>query len=165
MKKRILFYLLPLILIGCSSTQDLYYWGPSKKGVYAYDANLYEAYKRQTPKSLCILICTYDDIVCHPTGTTLLPPPGICAEYGYILTQQETMQVFAENATNKQKDQLSRSPYGSDPQQGAIKLFQQEMKFYPESVPFLRPFVERLTGQKIEIPALDDNTGKEANYE
>lgn len=156
MKKVIFFGLLTFVFIGCSAPKSLYYWGKTDmNGLSAYDKNLYEAFKCETPKALCELICTYDDMVCHPGGTTLLPPPGICAEYGYLLCQEETMTSFDQNATSAQKKQISNSPYGSDYKQGAVKLFQMEMANYPVSVKFLKDFVERLTGQTIDIPALD----------
>ncbi|MCQ2311886.1 MAG: hypothetical protein MJZ84_00340 [Paludibacteraceae bacterium] len=156
MKKVIFFGLLTLMLIGCSAPKSLYYWGRTDmSGLSAYDKNLYESYKRETPKALCELICTLDDIVCHPNGTRQVPPPGVCAEYGYLLWQDEAMTTFDQNATNAQKKQMTQSPYGSDYKQGAVKLFQMEMANYPVSVKFLKDFVERLTGQTIDVPNLN----------
>lgn len=156
MRKGLLFCILAIILMGCAAPSTLYYWGNTDvNGLSEYDKNLYEAYKHESPKSLCNLICTYDKMVCNPGGTTQLPPPGICAEYGYLLYQDEIMTTFDQNATEKQKKQIHNSPYGSDYKQGAIQLFQKEMEIYPVSVQFLRSFVENFTGQKIDIPALE----------
>ena len=155
--KKVLFYIFgTIVLMSCSGPKTLYYWGKTDmNGVSSYDKNLYDSYKRETPKALCELICTLDDMVCHPIGTRQVPPPGICAEYGYLLYQEEAMTTFDQNATNAQKKQMTQSPYGSDYKQGAIKLFQMEMANYPVSVKFLKDFVERLTGQTIDVPALD----------
>ena len=155
--KKVLFYIFgTIVLMSCSAPKTLYYWGKTDmNGVPSYDKNLYDSYKRETPKALCELICTLDDMVCHPIGTRQVPPPGICAEYGYLLYQEEAMTTFDQNATNTQKKQMTQSPYGSDYKQGAIKLFQMEMANYPVSVKFLKDFVERLTGQTIDVPTLD----------
>lgn len=155
--KKVLFYIFgTIVLMSCSAPKTLYYWGKTDmNGVSSYDKNLYDSYKRETPKALCELICTLDDMVCHPIGTRQVPPPGICAEYGYLLYQEEAMTTFDQNATNTQKKQMTQSPYGSDYKQGAIKLFQMEMANYPVSVKFLKDFVERLTGQTIDVPTLD----------
>ena len=97
---------------SCGVT-SLYYWGGSQNGATAYENLTYKNYDKQSPESLCKLICMYEDIISNTGGTRQLPPPGICAEYGYLLLIPENAVIFAEHATAMQKRLLYSSDYPS----------------------------------------------------
>ncbi len=80
-----------------------------------YDTAVYTYYKKQTPKSLEKVTQMYEKITTDPKGTRQVPPPGACAEYGYLLCLQ-----------------------GNKAQ--GMPLLEKEMELYPES----KKFVERI---------------------
>ena len=83
MKRLIFLSILVLIVTSCNVTQPLYYWGGEQNGTSKYENLAYMSYDKQTPESICRLICVYEDMVNNPAGLRQVPPPGICAEYGY----------------------------------------------------------------------------------
>lgn len=109
-----------------------------------YEELTYLQIDKQDIKSVCRLVAVYEDMVNHPGGIRNVPPPGICAEYAYLLLKPETQMIFDENATDRQKKAFVNSQYGSDYQQKAMKLLEAEMMFYPESVIFIKPLYEKL---------------------
>ena len=80
MKRLLTFVALLFCFTSCGVT-SLYYWGGSQNGATAYENLTYKNYDKQTPESLCKLICMYEDIISNTGGKRQLPPPGICAEY------------------------------------------------------------------------------------
>lgn len=134
-------------LLG-STPKDLYYWGPSGlQGAYAYEENLYRNFKEQSPESVCALICTYEDVVSNPGGQRNMPPPGICAEYGYLLLQAGTAETFANYATDTQKKYFATTAYGDYFRERGAEMFETEMKNYPESALFLKPLIQKIKSQ------------------
>lgn len=131
--------LIILCLSSCASTQ-LYYWGDvASNGVYQYDNAAYNYYDLQSPKAICDLIMIYEDMVTHPGGLRQMPPPGICAEYGYLLLTPDIDQIFASTASPRQKRQMSRTDF----YQYGLDLMQRELYLYPESAQFIEPLVRR----------------------
>ena len=112
MKRLLTFVALLFCFTSCGVT-SLYYWGGSQNGATAYENLTYKNYDKQTPESLCKLICMYEDIISNTGGKRQLPPPGICAEYGYLLLIPENAVIFAEHATAMQKRLLYSSDYPS----------------------------------------------------
>ena len=92
-----------LTLASCGTTSALYYWGPSGGGATGYENAAYRNYKERTPESVCNLIYVYEQIVSRPDGTRKMPPPGICAEYGYLLLQPDVADIFYHNASDRQR--------------------------------------------------------------
>ena len=90
-------------MTSCGVTASLYYWGGTRNGFTTYDHLAYKHTDKQTPEFICKLICMYEDIVSNPGGTRSMPPPGICAEYGYMLLIPENATIFAKHATAMQK--------------------------------------------------------------
>ena len=127
-------------LASCAPKQ-LYYWGPSMSGdnAYKYDVAAYDYYKQQSPKAICELIVTYEDMVTHAGGIRQVPPPGVCAEYGYLLLSPDIEEIFAASASNKQKRMMSRTDF----REYGIELMQKEIEYYPESAQFIEPLVKR----------------------
>lgn len=123
----------------------LYNWGGwYNSNTTAYEHYAYQNYKKQTPESVCALIVTYEDMVNHPGGERGVVPPGICAEYGYLLLQPDSAQLFEQNATEAQKKVFSSSDYGALFREKGAALFEQEMELYPESALFIRPLMAKL---------------------
>ena len=133
-----------LILSSCATT-SLYYWGGYANGATTYEHLAYKSYDKQTPESICKLIVAYEDMVKNPGGTRQIPPPGICAEYGYLLLQPETAEAFAGAATPAQKKFFEESDYNTLFRQRGEEMLQKEIELYPESAPFIAPLVKRFT--------------------
>lgn len=146
MKRLIFLAVLALTITSCSVTQPLYYWGGEQKGTSKYENLAYMSYDKQTPESLCKLICVYEDMVSHPAGSRLVPPPGICAEYGYLLLQPQTAETFVQNATPGQKRVFkdAGTDYATWFRMHGEEMMEKEMVLYPESAHFIKPILEKL---------------------
>lgn len=138
--------ILCLLVVGVSSCgySSLYYWGGVYDDATRYEHLAYKNYRTQTPESICALICMYEDVVNNPGGVRALPPPGVCAEYGYLLLMPESASVFAKHATAKQKRTFSSSDYSTSFQEKGKEMLQKELDLYPESAMFIGPLVKKL---------------------
>ena len=134
-----------LMLSSCGRTSSLYYWGENTNGTTTYEHLAYKSYDKQTPESLCKLIVAYEDIVSHPKGTRQVPPPGICAEYGYLLLQSGTAETFSNHATLNQKMTFEGLDYAKLFRQRGEEMMKKEIELYPESERFIAPLLKRLT--------------------
>lgn len=133
------------VLSSCGPTKpQLYSWGGSTNGTSRYEENAYRHYKSQTPEALCELMVTYESMVNNPGGERMVPPPGICAEYGYILLDPENARVFAETATDRQKAMMVRTDYV----EYGVELLQREIQYYPEAKKFIEPIIKRIKHQE-----------------
>ena len=144
MKNLFLLTLLTFCLTSCGSTSSLYSWGGVQNGATTYENLAYKNYDKQTPESLCKLICMYEDIVSNPGGIRKMPPPGICAEYGYMLLIPENANIFAEYATSMQKRTFISTDYASFFPERGKEMMLKEIELYPESAKFIAPLIERL---------------------
>lgn len=144
MKKLLISSLVLFCLTSCGVTSPLYYWGGTQNGATTYENLAYKNYDKQTPESLCKLICMYEDIVTNVGGTRMMPPPGICAEYGYMLLIPENAKIFEDYATPVQKKIFASADYASFFPEKGKALLQKEMELYPESAKFIAPLIERL---------------------
>ena len=136
-----------LLLSACGSASGvLYNWGGSALNdpTTKYERYAYRSAARQTDKSTCEMLLMYEELVSRPGGSRQVPPPGICAEYAWLLAQPETAAVFARQATSKQKEAYPFTDYTAGFLARSRELFEQEMRYYPESVVFLKPLTERL---------------------
>ena len=134
-----------LLLSACGPTAEvLYYWGGSHEGVSDYERYAYRSTARETPESLCALLLRYEKLVSNPGGLRQVPPPGICAEYAWLLVQPETAVTFAEHASDRQKAAYGFTDYGAGFRERSRELFEMEMRYYPESIVFIKPLAERL---------------------
>ena len=136
--------LVSLVLTSCGMTTSLYYWGGVQNGATTYEDLAYQNYDKQTPESICKLICMYEDMVTYPGGTRRVPPPGICAEYGYMLLIPENAAIFAEHATGMQRRSFASTDYASFFTEKGKEMLQKEIELYPESAKFIAPLIERL---------------------
>ncbi len=148
-----------LLLASCGPTSSLpsyhplYYWGGQHTkfnvSASAYEDSGYNYYVKQTPEAICALIVAYEDMVSNPGGIRKVPPPGICAEYAYLLINPTTADMFAEHATVTQKAVFrGEKDYVTFFSRYAGELFEKEMGLYPESQVFIKPLVEKIRGSK-----------------
>lgn len=143
MRKLFILVLVAFCLTSCGTS--LYYWGGTVNGATEYEHLAYRNYSKQTPESICKLICMYEEIVTYPGGSRKVPPPGICAEYGYMLLKPETAGIFANHATSMQKKTFSSSEYETFFPERGKQLMLKEIELYPESAKFIAPLIERLS--------------------
>lgn len=143
MKKSVIILVATMILSSCS-VSSLYYWGGESNGTTLYETLAYKDYKTQTPDALCKLICAYENIVTHPAGTRMIPPPGICAEYGYLLLLPETAATFEKNATRAQKRVFKGSDILTIFNKRGKEMLIKEIVLYPESTKFIQPLIKKL---------------------
>ena len=144
MKKLIAAAVAAAFLSSCGvTTSTLYYWGGAQKGTTAYENLAYQSYDKQTPKTVCDLVAVYENMVSHPGGSRQVPPPGICAEYGYLLLQPETATTFLNNATAAQKKLFSSEDYGTLFSEKGKEMLQKEIELYPESTKFIEPIIRK----------------------
>lgn len=144
MRKAFLALVALLTLYSCGTPNTLYYWGDIQDGTTAYENLAYLSYEKQTPKSICDLVALYEDMVTNPGGARQVPPPGICAEYGYLLLQPETATVFMENASKRQKRLFESSDYVVLFRERGKELLEKEIQLYPESIRFIQPILKRI---------------------
>ena len=143
MKKIILLLVITICFTSCGTT-SLYYWGYSTQGTSAYEALSYKRTDKESPQVICKVIEMYENLLAYPGGSRQVPPPGICAEYAYMLMQPDIINIFNSNATPYQTRVFNESSYGNNPTSKAIKLFEQEITLYPESAQFILPLLNRL---------------------
>lgn len=144
MKKTIVFLIALMLLSSCGMTNTLYYWGGTQNGTTAYENLAYQSYDKQTPASICNLVAVYENMVTNPGGTRQVPPPGICAEYGYLLLQPETAETFLNNATPSQKRLFESDDYSALFLDRGKEMLQKEIELYPESAIFIEPLIKKL---------------------
>lgn len=126
-------------MTSCAS-ERLYYWGqPASDGAFKYDEVAYNYYDKQSPQAICELMVTFEEMVSNPGGSRKMPPPGICAEYGYLLLTPDIDQIFASTATPRQRNAMTRTDF----YQYGLELMQKEIEYYPESAQFIKPLIDR----------------------
>jgi hypothetical protein len=96
------------IAAGCATNTEKYHWGE-------YDSSLYAYYR--DPSKVAELSAALEAVVKDAEQTKSVVPPGVYAEYGYLLLQQ-----------NRSKE--------------AIGLFEQEKSSWPESTVFMNRMIQ-----------------------
>ena len=143
--KKVLIVLATLsALCSCGTTSSLYYWGDDAGGQSTYEQCFYKMAKTQSPQSICNLVAAYENIIRNPKGTRQLPPPGVCGEYGYLLLQPHTAEIFATNATAAQKKLFEGDDFILIFRQRGEEMLKAEFTNYPESERFIRPLLEKM---------------------
>lgn len=145
MNRLIISVILATVMTSCVTTQSLYWWGGASGDASKYESLAYQFYDKQTPKTICDLVATYEKMVSNPTGSRRMPPPGICAEYGYLLLQPETATAFMNNDSYGQKRLFKSSNYDALFQERGKEMLQKEVMLYPESAVFILPLIKKLT--------------------
>ena len=147
MRRIVLIISLLLVFSSCVSTTTMYYWGPVSNGASKYEKLTYKNYDQHTPESICDLVVLYEDMVNNPGGTRNTIPPGICAEYGFLLLQEYTLDSFEKYATKKQRSVFNTDDYATLFSAKGIEMLEKEIELYPESETFILPFLQRLKSQ------------------
>ena len=112
MKKFLIGAVITLLAVSCTTTKPLYDWKGYDDAVYAYT-------KTSDEKSITNLIKIYEKLIRKSGGSRQVPPPGVCADYGYILIKK--------GETSKGKELLIK-----------------ETVLYPESKQFVDRILKRL---------------------
>ena len=144
MKKILTLIIVVSCLTSCGISTQLYDWGGSLSTTTTYENLTYRHYHQQSPESICGLLCMYEEMINNPGGSRQVPPPGICAEYGYLLLKKENADIFAAHATESQKKTFEFTDYASHFPEKGKKLLQMEIELYPESAKFITPLIDRL---------------------
>lgn len=105
MKKSIILAISIVMLASCSSKKALYTWDK-------YEVASYNYLKNSDEKSTQELIKTYQRIIKKQKGSRKVVPPGIYADYGFLLLQ-------------------------SDQTEEGTAMLKKEIKLYPESQLFI----------------------------
>ena len=118
MKRDSLLIILVLFLISsCAPSTSLYTWGSKKK--YSYHNASYNYLKVNDEASINVLRSSYIDIINKQKGTRKTVPPGIYADYGFMLISL-------------------------DEKEEGIEMLKKEMVLYPESTIFITRILNML---------------------
>ena len=136
-----------LMFSSCSTT-SMYYWGPVSfsDNTTSYEKSTYNYFKYHSPESICSMIETYRDIMIECEANERMIPPGVCADFGYILLNPENATYFNEYATKSQKKMMEGIifyEYGKE-------LLEKEIELYPESRQFIEPILKRMSSENKE---------------
>ena len=146
--KKILLTLVVSALFSSCATMTLYDWGGTgMRSASAYEQLTYNHYDKQTPESFCSLLCLYEKMVTRPGGSRKMPPPGICAEYGYMLLLPQAAETFLNHASSAQRAQFKDRDIASYFHGRGTEMVEKEIALYPESVVFIRPLLKKLSGK------------------
>jgi hypothetical protein len=113
MKKVLVAAVAVLTLASCGTVQpDLYSWYDSEDATYQYT-------KRASEEKLAEAMAQYKKVISTQKGARGVVPPGVNAEYGYLLVK----------AGQKQE---------------GLTLLKQEVALYPESEKFISRIIKQL---------------------
>jgi hypothetical protein len=104
-------FFIAFLVSSCSTQQVLYNWG-------SYDDAVYNYIKAGDQASKEALIAVYDNLINNPSGGRKVVPPGVYADYGYLLIKS------GENKKGKE-------------------FLEMEINLYPESKPFIERILKR----------------------
>ena len=151
MKKFWIFLFLTAFFCSCNIPKDLYSWG-------LYEDSYYNFYKKHSPESYAQLYSSYSAMVTVPGGVRGVVPPGIYAEYGYLLLAPETPAILIEYYSNPKNfpKKVRQTMEGTDWSQvfapevlraKGLEMLQKEIELYPESATFLEPIINKFNRQ------------------
>ena len=112
MKKLFIAVALAFSFGSCTTTNSLYSW-------YDYEGITYQYSKRQTEELKDKVLMQYQKLIKGQKATRGVVPPGMYAEYGYLL-------------------------YKIGKKEEGIEFLKQEMELYPESEKYISRIVKQL---------------------
>lgn len=112
MRKIILSAVCVMAFASCQVQQSLYSWYDSEDATYTYT-------KRGTEETLTKAMAQYEKVINKQNGTRKVVPPGVNAEYGYLL-------------------------YKAGKKEEGLALLKAEIKAYPESEKFISRIINQL---------------------
>jgi hypothetical protein len=80
-RKYLLMAVISIFAVSCAPTKPLYNWRGYDDAVYAYT-------KSSDEKSNENLVNVYEKLIKKSGGSRQVPPPGVCADYGYVLIKK-----------------------------------------------------------------------------
>ena len=104
--------LIALITTSCTSTQHLYSW-------YNYEDIVYQYSKNPNEKLQAKVLEQYKMVTEHQRGLRATVPPGLYAEYGFLL-------------------------YKTGKKEEGIKFMKQEIELYPESEMYISRIIKQI---------------------
>ncbi|MBR6141186.1 MAG: DUF4810 domain-containing protein [Bacteroidaceae bacterium] len=104
--------ILALSVTSCVTTNSLYSW-------YGYEDAVYTNYKKPTDKSQAKVLEQYRAVIEKQKGTRGAVPPGLYAEYGFLL-------------------------YKTGSKEEGINYMKQEIALYPESQIYISRIINQL---------------------
>ncbi|MCX6228483.1 MAG: DUF4810 domain-containing protein [Bacteroidia bacterium] len=78
-------FIIAVLLASCSSQKPLYSWGK-------YEITSYNYLNNSDEKSTKAIIKAYQKIISSQKGTRKMVPPGVYADYGFVLLQANKTQ-------------------------------------------------------------------------
>ena len=112
MKKILLTLFVIMTITSCTTTTTLYSW-------YNYEDITYQYSKRKTDELQTKVLEQYQKLTEKQKGTRGMVPPGLYAEYGYLL-------------------------YMTGKQEEGLKFLKEEIKLYPESEKYISRIIKQL---------------------
>lgn len=112
MKKLFMAFALVVCFCSCSTTNNLYSW-------YGYEDATYQFSKRQTEELKEKVLAQYQRLIKEQKGARGVVPPGMYAEYGYLL-------------------------YKTGKKEEGIGFLKQEIEQYPESEKYISRIIKQL---------------------
>lgn len=112
MRKFIISAICIMALASCQSNQSLYSWYDSEDATYDY-------VKRGTEEKLAKAMAQYEKVIRKQKGLRKTVPPGVNAEYGFLL-------------------------YKAGKKEEGLTLLRAESKAYPESEKFISRIIKQL---------------------
>ena len=112
MKKLLLVIGCMIALASCTTQKTLYSWYDSEDATYNYT-------KKATEEALQKAMVQYEKVISKQNGTRKVVPPGVNAEYGYLL-------------------------YKAGKKEEGLALLRAEIKAYPESENFISKIIKQL---------------------
>jgi hypothetical protein len=112
MKKIFLTLFVVATIVSCTTTQTLYSW-------YNYEDITYQYSKKRTDELKVKVLEQYQKLSEKQKGTRGVVPPGLNAEYGYML-------------------------YMTGKQDEGLKFLKEEIKLYPESEKYISRIIKQL---------------------
>lgn len=112
MKKLLLSAFAVLTITSCTTTKTLYSW-------YNYEDITYQYSKKRTDELKVKVMEQYQKLTDKQKGTRGVVPPGLYAEYGYML-------------------------YMTGKQEEGLNFLKEEIKLYPESEKYISRIIKQL---------------------
>lgn len=112
MRKYFIAAICVIALVSCQTNQSLYSWYDSEDATYKYT-------KRGTDELLTKAMAQYEKVIEKQKGVRKVVPPGVNAEYGYLL-------------------------YKAGKKEEGLALLRAEITAYPESEKFISRIIKQL---------------------
>jgi hypothetical protein len=112
MRKLFIAAICVIAFTSCATQKSLYTWYDSEDATYKYT-------KRGTDELLTKAMAQYEKVISKQKGTRKVVPPGVNAEYGYLL-------------------------YKAGKKEEGLALLKAEIKAYPESETFISRIIKQL---------------------